>query len=91
MATIRRDEDKPFPASTLATVGMLITKEVGSDSYAGSCVSVCGKRAAFQVGRRQYVCSLRRDGRYREVGRSVSDNTVRWVLGVAVNHLDPHF
>ena len=82
---------KPLPAGTLATPEMPITKEVGSDSYAGSCVAVSGKKATFRVGNRRYVCSLRKDGLYREVGRFSSESYIRWLLGIAVDDLDPHF
>jgi len=82
---------KPLPSGMLATPEMLITKEVGSDSYVGFCVEVSGKKATFQVGNRRYVCSLRKDGLYREVGSPSSERHIRWLLGIAVAHLDPHF
>ncbi len=65
-------DDRSLPAHTKATVGMRVTKEVGTDSYAGVCTAIDrdGKRATFTVGKRKYQCSLRSDGRYREVGRS---------------------
>jgi hypothetical protein len=91
---MRKDrDDKPFPPNTVATIGMLVTREVGTDSYGGVCVDVkaCGKTAVFKVGNRLYTCTLRSDGRYREVGRRLTENNVRWVLGVSVDHLDPHF
>ncbi len=86
-------EYRSLPAHTKATVGMPVTKEVGTDSYAGVCTAIDrdGKRATFKVGNRVYQCSLRSDGRYREVGRSTSETCVRWALGVAEDHLDPHF
>lgn len=82
---------KPLPAGTLATPKMPITMKVGSDSYAGSCVAVSNKKATFQVGNRRYVCSLRKDGLYREVGEPSAGSHIRWLLGIAVQCLDPHF
>lgn len=86
-------DDRSLPAHTKATVGMPVTKEVGTDSYAGVCTAIDrdGKRATFTVGKRKYQCSLRSDGRYREVGRSSKETWVRWALGVAETRLDPHF
>ncbi len=86
-------DDRSLPAHTKATVGMRVTKEVGTDCYAGVCTAIDrdGKRATFTVGNRKYQCSLRSDGRYREVGRSSKETWVRWALGVAENRLDPHF
>ncbi len=84
-------DDRSLPPHTRATVGMRVTKEVGTDSYAGVCIDRDGKRATFTVGKRTYQCSLRSDGRYREVGRSSKETWVRWALGVAEDRLDPHF
>lgn len=85
--------DRSLPAHTKATAGMPVTKEVGTDSYAGVCTAIArdGQRATFTVGKRVYQCSLRSDGRYREVGRSSRETWVRWALGVAEDRLDPHF